>query len=1405
MTAVASSHRQQVPTTTWPAAGMYSGAGQAALNHLTAVLAEPVVVVPGALGASNNINHPIPVAHPIALPLTDAGLLQLLGVQHAAVNSAAAADGLQPASPAVYILHAPQPGVLGSMHHAADARRADSVNITAAAPSSIVGQPIDQAVLASLLGSVFPDLGGRTDWGGTPLTPGVVPVHLVQMLPAVTNSVTAVQPVDIPLTKHVHVAAQQDALLSAMSGRLLPSQADATKPASAASDVHIMVDAMHHCHREGPLAVTKEQTTRHLQHTTHLCSATVDQQSKGVSQHQAPTLMVIERTPSAALDDAPSALSQVPTSHHSLAAEAAAAAQATQDAEGAAAAAAHATWMSDDLAGGQPPVDDAAAATSTEQSQLPAPLQPFAAINTDPDPCHQQSAEGKGERDHVVHQMQPPPTATHFIAAHDNRSTPSGDVTQAVAHAAAVAAQQPYNMSQSQSGVPWVNPWLSAMAVHQQLAATPATPQHDVNHDPPALRNSSNRAHVCHANAVKGRHRPIQQSLVDGHGRSATPNHGAQVFNRASSNQIPTAHSRPRNIQTCFSPTMTASTAAGIPSCHSVKPGTWTSLVSPDSNVRSNGLNALSSGRQPSSASLTTPTGIAATHPHWQMMQQMQAPCKRLDFTSPLKGSLRFDAQGVSDLLPTPGRPAAVLHDATAALCQQDVNLMAADDGQVHAHVNHHPHLLYHQQQQQRQQQHLKQAAHQQQYLQQHEQEQEFQRGRMCITRRRERPSKRPAQRPNSVPKRLPAGTKQAATPAPHPPAAKLDHSVQARTPRPPPLQLPYPTSPTVSPRPNCSSPRTPVRSPTLGSPILPGLKTGALYPGKYSFGGSPHLATPKMPIPPASPGVQFPGLFNPFMPDPAGPTSPGFGGKDHQHAVGSGYCSGLPSSPGELDHEGGQHCPQVSAWAARAAELLGGEGTDHNEDMKDTSDDECADQGEGAEHGKVAAGLSTADDVHQRNVDGDAEDDVGIQKVEGAGQLVRKRSKQQTPQEDDTAAPEAGTVVSKQAHDGSCDAPEYDQGGSDALACKEATLHDANDVTDEHDVATATAEQQAQCRKPQQHHRANARSTHVTLRGKRRPGRPTPVNDTADRAAAECNSSSDSSVVDDSSAADDSVDDDDNDWQPTSGRCKSPGSRKRQHAVAALLQMKSNAAPGSCLRSATARGKRPWGAMDNAVSDGDDTQQGYTARRSVRNRIEAPPRRQSVKQNAVQASSIHQGRQQHRRKPSVVRRNNQPTQGTRTAPAGAGSSPPSQDDLQLAQRLDKRLQEITHLFPEILLANPQNTANHLGGSAQHEQQGDSCEQDVRRNTLRLRSAGGSSSRSSSKAAARARSNKGGRPPGSGNKQPMVPRVVGANGVLAFASRSVTYTGVYRARKGEDNWRAQFAYGGKVRMWYSAA
>ena len=55
--------------------------------------------------------------------------------------------------------------------------------------------------------------------------------------------------------------------------------------------------------------------------------------------------------------------------------------------------------------------------------------------------------------------------------------------------------------------------------------------------------------------------------------------------------------------------------------------------------------------------------------------------------------------------------------------------------------------------------------------------------------------------------------------------------------------------------------------------------------------------------------------------------------------------------------------------------------------------------------------------------------------------------------------------------------------------------------------------------------------------------------------------------------------------------------------------------------------------------------------------------------------------------------------------------------------------------------------------------------------------------------------NKGGRPLGSGNKQQMRP--VGKGG---FSARSRTFTGVYRSRPPHGKWRAQFSWGGKVRM-----
>jgi len=57
-----------------------------------------------------------------------------------------------------------------------------------------------------------------------------------------------------------------------------------------------------------------------------------------------------------------------------------------------------------------------------------------------------------------------------------------------------------------------------------------------------------------------------------------------------------------------------------------------------------------------------------------------------------------------------------------------------------------------------------------------------------------------------------------------------------------------------------------------------------------------------------------------------------------------------------------------------------------------------------------------------------------------------------------------------------------------------------------------------------------------------------------------------------------------------------------------------------------------------------------------------------------------------------------------------------------------------------------------------------------------------------------------GRPVGSGNKRPLQQMQTGGGGSAAagFSIRSVRYTGVYRSRRFEEGWRAQFAFANKV-------
>lgn len=63
---------------------------------------------------------------------------------------------------------------------------------------------------------------------------------------------------------------------------------------------------------------------------------------------------------------------------------------------------------------------------------------------------------------------------------------------------------------------------------------------------------------------------------------------------------------------------------------------------------------------------------------------------------------------------------------------------------------------------------------------------------------------------------------------------------------------------------------------------------------------------------------------------------------------------------------------------------------------------------------------------------------------------------------------------------------------------------------------------------------------------------------------------------------------------------------------------------------------------------------------------------------------------------------------------------------------------------------------------------------------------------------------RGGRPKGSGNRVQMAPRPPGAadtpeTGTAKFSLRSVKFTGVYRSRRSQEGWRAQFCYANKVR------
>lgn len=69
---------------------------------------------------------------------------------------------------------------------------------------------------------------------------------------------------------------------------------------------------------------------------------------------------------------------------------------------------------------------------------------------------------------------------------------------------------------------------------------------------------------------------------------------------------------------------------------------------------------------------------------------------------------------------------------------------------------------------------------------------------------------------------------------------------------------------------------------------------------------------------------------------------------------------------------------------------------------------------------------------------------------------------------------------------------------------------------------------------------------------------------------------------------------------------------------------------------------------------------------------------------------------------------------------------------------------------------------------------------------------------------------RGGRPKGSGNRVQMAPRAAPApaeaavpaaeGGAAKFSLRSIKYTGVYRSRRSQEGWRAQFCYANKVRM-----
>lgn len=61
---------------------------------------------------------------------------------------------------------------------------------------------------------------------------------------------------------------------------------------------------------------------------------------------------------------------------------------------------------------------------------------------------------------------------------------------------------------------------------------------------------------------------------------------------------------------------------------------------------------------------------------------------------------------------------------------------------------------------------------------------------------------------------------------------------------------------------------------------------------------------------------------------------------------------------------------------------------------------------------------------------------------------------------------------------------------------------------------------------------------------------------------------------------------------------------------------------------------------------------------------------------------------------------------------------------------------------------------------------------------------------------------RGGRPKGSGNRVQMAPRPPAADptdaGTAKFSLRSDKYTGVYRSRRSQEGWRAQFCYANKV-------